>query len=88
MTSKDELPKPLTNPLKSELIGEHQLRHTLTEEKVVLPSKDQIESERCQQKLFASIESFETKAALKSTETLEKNVLPTAADIAADKKEH
>jgi len=78
-----DLPKPLTNPLKTELLTEHQLRSVQTEEKVVLPSKEEIESEKSQQRLRKSIESFDEKT-LKATETLEKQVLPTADDIKAE----
>lgn len=36
--TKEELPR-IADTLKSELVGEHKLKHTVTEEKVVLPSK-------------------------------------------------
>ncbi|CAG2181523.1 unnamed protein product [Oppiella nova] len=81
----EDLPKPLTNPLAAELVAEHQLRPTATEEKVVLPSAEEIASEKSQQRLIASIEGFDGNA-LKATETLEKNVLPTAEDIATERK--
>lgn len=36
--TKEELPR-IDDCLKNELIGEHKLKHTETQEKVVLPSK-------------------------------------------------
>jgi len=82
--TKEELPK-LANPLKTELIGEHHLKHADTQEKVVLPSAEEIESEKSQQKLFKSIEEFEKTERLSKTETNEKNVLPTLDQIQAEK---
>ncbi|XP_054153773.1 thymosin beta-like [Oppia nitens] len=81
----EHLPKPLTNPLKSALESEdHQLRHTETAEKVILPSAEDLTQERSQQALLASIESAD-KSRLKSTQTQEKVVLPSASDIATEK---
>ena len=37
--TKEELPS-IADALKSELEGAHKLKHTTTQEKVVLPSKD------------------------------------------------
>ncbi|CAG2101802.1 unnamed protein product [Medioppia subpectinata] len=84
MSSPKDLPKPLTNPLAAELTAEHQLKKTQTEEKVVLPSAEEIASEKSQQRLFQSIEAFDEKC-LKKQETVEKQVLPTAEDIKAEK---
>ena len=36
--TKEDLPR-IADGLKNELVGEHKLKHTETQEKVVLPSK-------------------------------------------------
>ena len=81
--TKAELPKPLTGDLASELTREHQLRPTETTEKVVLPTKEDVDKERQEKSLLSEIASG---IKLKETETQEKVVLPTAAEILAEKR--
>merc|ERR1712212_1132993 len=71
-TLKD-LPKVDTD-LKSQLEGftPDKLKSSTTEDKTVLPTKEDIAAEKGQQALRAGIEGFDA-AALKKTETCEKN---------------
>ena len=55
------------------------------EEKVVLPSAQDIEAEKREEALHASIETFDASA-LKHQETREKLVLPSKEDIEAEKR--
>ncbi|KAH9394730.1 hypothetical protein TYRP_004787 [Tyrophagus putrescentiae] len=82
--TKEELPR-IADTLKSELVGEHKLKHTVTEEKVVLPSKTEIDQEKGQQELLKSIETFSPEK-LNPTSTEEKNPLPTKEVIDAEKQ--
>ncbi|KAH9419437.1 thymosin beta cib [Dermatophagoides pteronyssinus] len=82
--TKEELPR-IDDCLKNELVGEHKLKHTETQEKVVLPSKTEIEQEKGQQQLLKSIETFEAEK-LHHAKTEEKNPLPTKEVIEAEKK--
>ncbi|KPL97739.1 hypothetical protein NH340_JMT05402 [Sarcoptes scabiei] len=82
--TKEELPK-IAECLKSELVGEHKLKHAETQEKVVLPSKVEIEQEKGQQELLKSIEEFQPEQ-LHHTSTEIKNPLPTKEEIEAEKK--
>jgi len=79
--SLKDLPK-ISNPLAKELLESHHLRHTETEEKVVLPTPEQIAREKTEQSLLSEITE---SVALKKTETNEKNVLPTAEEILLEK---
>jgi len=79
--SLKDLPK-ISNPLAKELKESHNLRPVETEEKVVLPTPEQIAREKTEQSLRSEIES---PVALKKTSTTEKNVLPTAEEILAEK---
>jgi len=81
--TKEELPK-IASTLKNELVAEHNLKHADTQEKVVLPSKEEIDLERGQQQLRNSIESFEA-CNLKHAQTQEKNPLPTKEVIEQEK---
>ncbi|XP_047736974.1 thymosin beta isoform X2 [Hyalella azteca] len=60
------------------------LRPTTTLEKNVLPSVADIAAEKDQQALLSGIERFDASA-LKKTETLEKNPLPTKEEIEQEK---
>jgi len=82
--SKEELPK-IAVDLKSEIEKEHELKPAETEEKVVLPSKEEIQQERTHQELVKGIESFNPDASLKHAETQEKNPLPTKEIIEQEK---
>jgi len=82
--SKEELPK-IAVDLKSEIENEHKLKPAETEEKVVLPSKEEIEQEKTHQELVKGIESFNPDASLKHAETQEKNPLPTKEIIEQEK---
>ncbi|KAJ6221090.1 hypothetical protein RDWZM_006902 [Blomia tropicalis] len=55
--NKEDLPR-IADALKTELVGEKKLKHIETEEKIVLPSKSEIEQEKGQQQLLKSIETF------------------------------
>lgn len=81
--SKENLPK-LDNCIKAELEADRSLKHVETEEKIVLPSAEQIEKEKTQQKLLQNIESF-PKGQLKHAETDEKNTLPDSTQIELEK---
>jgi len=79
--AKESLPR-LANPLARELQQEHQLRKTETEEKIVLPTKEEIESERKEKSLLSEIESF-SPTVLQKADTREKNPLPTKEELLA-----
>lgn len=61
------------------------LKHTETQEKMVLPDNEVIQSEKVQQKMMEGIETFDPKN-LKHAETQEKNTLPTKEVIDMEKK--
>lgn len=79
----EELPK-LDGSIKAELEANKSLKHVETEEKVVLPSADQIEEEKTQQEFLKNIESF-PKQQLKPAQTEEKNTLPSVTQIEQEK---
>ena len=81
--SKEDLPK-LDTSIKAELEGDRSLKHVETEEKNVLPSAEQIEKEKTQQKFLQNIEQF-PKEQLKPAHTEEKNTLPGVAVIEQEK---
>ena len=77
----------LSDQIQSEIEeGVAHLKHVPPpEEKVVLPSADDIEAEKTEQALHASIEGFDSSA-LRHVTSAEKVVLPSAADIEAEKR--
>lgn len=81
--TKEELPK-LDGDIKAELEADRSLKHVETEEKIVLPSAEQIDQEKTQQKLLKNIESF-PKQQLKPAQTEEKNTLPSVTQIEQEK---
>jgi hypothetical protein len=83
--TKEELPK-IADQLKSELESEHKLKHADTQEKLVLPSKEEINAEKGQKELLKSIETFDKNENLNPTEVHEKNPLPTKEVIEQEKK--
>jgi hypothetical protein len=83
--TKEELPK-IADKLKSELESEHKLKHTDTQEKLVLPSKEEINAEKGQKELLKSIETFDKNENLNPTEVHEKNPLPTKEVIEQEKQ--
>lgn len=74
--SLKDLPKVATD-LKSQLEGFNTscLRDVDTNEKIVLPSAEDVATEKTQKSLFDGIEKFDSSQ-LKHTETQEKNPLP------------
>jgi len=80
-----DLPKQ-DEKLQSEVTGfsSQQLKHVEPVEKVVLPSKEEIQQEKGQAQLRSGIENFDSKA-LKQTETQVKNQLPTKEVIEQEK---
>jgi len=60
------------------------LKQVKTEEKIVLPDNEVIQTEKVQQNLLEGIESFDASK-LKHTETQEKNPLPTKEAIDQEK---
>lgn len=81
--TKEELPK-LAGHIKAELEADHSLKHVETEEKIVLPSAEQIDQEKTTQQLLKNIESF-PKQLLKPAQTEEKNTLPSVTQIEQEK---
>lgn len=82
--AKEELPKIATD-IKSELEAEHKLAPVETVEKVVLPSAEDITTEKTHNELVKGIETFDAEKSLTPTETVEKNALPTQEVIEAEK---
>lgn len=82
--TKGDLPK-LDDTIKAEMeaVGS-SLKHVETEEKIVLPSAEQIDQEKTQQQLLKNIESF-PKQQLKPAQTEEKNTLPSVTQIEQEK---
>jgi ribosomal protein L14E/L6E/L27E len=84
-----ECVKPTINPALIEGVENFQsseLKHVeATQEKIVLPSKEDIESEKQHINLVTSLESFDKKQ-LKPTVTQEKIVLPDVDGIETEKK--
>jgi len=81
-----DLPK-VAPDLKTELEGfkTDSMKKADTQEKIVLPSAEDIENEKGHQRLVDGIEGFNPKNP-KPTETLEKNPLPTKEVIDQEKK--
>jgi hypothetical protein len=63
----------------------NKLKHTETQEKIILPDKEAIATEKVQQNLIEGIEGFDQKK-LKHAETQEKNPLPTKEVIDQEKQ--
>lgn len=80
-------PTKLSEQIATEIgQGVQKLHHVEPpQEKVVLPSPEDIAKEKSEQALNNSIETFNAKN-LKAVETEEKIVLPTKEDIEAEKK--
>uniref|UniRef100_A0A0K8RJY2 Putative ciboulot n=1 Tax=Ixodes ricinus TaxID=34613 RepID=A0A0K8RJY2_IXORI len=78
--SKENLPK-VADEIQQELFSfkASNLKHAETQEKVTLPSKEDIESEKEHKQMIEGIETFDPSK-LKHAETLEKNPLPTKED--------
>lgn len=83
--SSQELPK-VPAEIKDELanFNAEKLKATETQEKVVLPSKEDIEAEKGHNQMVEGIQNFDP-AQLKHTETQEKVVLPTKEVIEQEK---
>ncbi|XP_052754810.1 thymosin beta isoform X5 [Galleria mellonella] len=86
--SLKDLPKVATD-LKSQLEGFNTscLRDVDTNEKIVLPSAEDVATEKNQKSLFDGIEKFDASR-LKHTETQEKNPLPDKDAIEAEKEKN
>ncbi|CAG9769627.1 unnamed protein product [Ceutorhynchus assimilis] len=82
-----DLPK-VAGDLKSELEGfsSTKLKNAETQEKIVLPSAEDVAQEKTHNALIAGVENFNSSL-LKRTDTKEKIVLPNAQDVAAEKSE-
>jgi len=66
--------------------GVQSLKHVpLPQEKIVLPSKQDIQKEKTEKALVEDIQGFDSKA-LKAVETEEKSCLPTQDDIREEKR--
>merc|ERR1712025_131688 len=76
--------KLIKNSLKDELLGEHNLKHTEAAEKIVLPTAEDVKTEKNHQNILNGIEAFKCDN-LKPTETKEKLVLPGADEIQTEK---
>ncbi|XP_017786096.1 PREDICTED: uncharacterized protein LOC108569163 isoform X2 [Nicrophorus vespilloides] len=86
--SLKDLPK-VAGDLKSELEGfnkSNNLKNADTQEKIILPSAEDVASEKNEKALITGIENFE-KSKLKHTETQEKNPLPDK-DVVQQEKTH
>lgn len=81
--TKDELPR-IADSLASEIAAEHKLKHADTQEKIILPSAEDVQQEKGHQEFLKGIESFDDTK-LKHAETQEKNPLPTQEEIAKEK---
>jgi len=83
--SVQDLPKVPTE-IKDELtsFSQDKLKATQTQEKVVLPTKEDVAREKTHQGLIQGVESFD-QAQLKHADTQEKNPLPTKENIEAEK---
>lgn len=86
--SLKDLPKVAVD-LKSQLEGFNTscLRDVDTNEKIVLPSAEDVATEKTQKSLFDGIEKFDSTQ-LKHTETQEKNQLPDKDAIEAEKEKN
>ncbi|XP_017786097.1 PREDICTED: uncharacterized protein LOC108569163 isoform X3 [Nicrophorus vespilloides] len=86
--SLKDLPK-VAGDLKSELEGfnkSNNLKNADTQEKIILPSAEDVELEKTHNALIAGVENFQ-QSTLKRTDTKEKIVLPNAQDVASEKNE-
>uniref|UniRef100_A0A0K0EQS8 Thymosin beta n=1 Tax=Strongyloides stercoralis TaxID=6248 RepID=A0A0K0EQS8_STRER len=81
-TYKDspKLPVDITN----DLLHGRELKHVSTEEKIVLPTADDVKTEKQHEQFVNGIEKF-PKNQLHKVETADKTVLPSASDIAIEK---
>ena len=81
-----DIPKEMliANTLKEQLLADHKLKPTESGEKNILPSAEDVRTEKNHQNILTGIEAFNSEA-LKQTETQEKLVLPGADDIKAEK---
>merc|ERR1712130_768268 len=70
--------------LKEQLLGERNLKKTEAAEKNVLPSAEDVKSEKNHQNILTGIEAFKSDN-LKHTETQEKIILPGAEEIQTEK---
>ncbi|KAG8182154.1 hypothetical protein JTE90_014563 [Oedothorax gibbosus] len=87
MSGTTDLPK-VPAPLKDELsqFDSSKMKHAETNEKNVLPSKDDVQQEKRHNSILNSVEGFE-RSQLNPTETQEKMVLPNA-DVIEQEKGH
>ncbi|XP_052120695.1 thymosin beta isoform X5 [Frankliniella occidentalis] len=83
--SLNELPKVAVD-LKSQLEGFNpsNMKHAVTQEKTVLPTAEDVASEKTQKALIEGVEAFDSSK-LKPTETQEKNLLPDKDAIEQEK---
>nr|XP_015926434.1 thymosin beta isoform X6 [Parasteatoda tepidariorum] len=83
--SKENLPK-VPAPLKDELaqFDSSKMKHTETQEKCSLPSKDDVQQEKAHNSILTGVEGFE-RSRLNSVETQEKVILPNAEVIEQEK---
>merc|ERR1712045_663303 len=70
--------------LKDELLGDRNLRPTEATEKNVLPTAEDVKSEKSHRNILSGIEAFKSDG-LKHAETKEKLVLPGAEEIQTEK---
>ncbi|XP_052120692.1 thymosin beta isoform X2 [Frankliniella occidentalis] len=85
--SLNELPKVAVD-LKSQLEGFNpsNMKHAVTQEKTVLPTAEDVASEKTQKALIEGVEAFDSSK-LKPTETQEKNLLPDK-DVVQQERAH
>ncbi|PAV85242.1 hypothetical protein WR25_00999 [Diploscapter pachys] len=81
--SVDELPK-ISPDLAQAVMGRVELKKVETQEKQILPTKEDIQTEKQHKELTDKIEEFNTSD-LKHAETQEKQILPTQEDISREK---
>ena len=79
-----ELPK-ISSQLSSELLTEHHLRETKTQEKIILPTKEIIDKEKSEKCLLEEIEKFSPQD-LTHAKTVEKQKLPTKEELESERK--
>lgn len=81
-----DIPKEMfiANTLKEQLLADHKLKPTEAGEKNILPSAEDVRTEKNHQNILTGIEAFNSEA-LKHADMQEKLVLPGAEDIKAEK---
>lgn len=81
-----ELPK-LPTELNSDVqqYSLPQLHHVEVQEKIVLPTKEDMEAEKAHEQFKEAVEKFDKGKVLRQVSTEEKQVLPTQEDIAHEK---